>query len=625
MYLLNKNITGIIVLMGQMHLSGSNKRNQETQMMSEIGDKGKENEWDDEGSASGDSSEVRDHRFSAPTASSSNTDEAIGKEIGPYKILSVLGEGGCGIVYLAQQGRPIKRRVALKIIKPGMDTKRVIARFEAERQALALLDHPNIARIFDAGLTSEGRPYFVMEHVRGVPITEHCDHHRLNIEQRINLFLLICDAIHYAHQKGIIHRDIKPSNILVGIHGSQSVPKVIDFGVAKAVSQPLTDKTLFTEYGQMIGTPEYMSPEQAEMTNEDIDTRTDIYSLGVIFYELLTSSLPFDTRLLRGHGIDHIRKVIIEEDPKTPSTKLRVFSDDERKIIVKGRDTEFRTLSRSIRGDLDWITIKAMEKDRIRRYETVTDLALDLKRHLKNEPVTAGPPSLKYRTGKFLRRHRTAAIMASIFTLAIVFGITMLIKASADKRKAIQVEHLRNKIQWARTEVIPTIMERIEAENYCKAYDLATDVSKWIPDDQILKGLWSKMSNSDFSLDTVPSNAKIFYREYSDVGGTWHFLGLSPISNTRFPYGCYRLRVQKEGFNATERILLNTTEPKYYSKLSNSIVLHANNEIPTGMVYVPNILAHSPNFWMLGGGKTQMGHYFIDKNEVTNKDELTLE
>ena len=266
---------------------------------------------------------------SPPTAAVDELLERPGARIGHYKLLRVLGEGGMGIVYLAQQGKPVVREVALKVIKPGMDSKRVMARFEAEEQALAMMEHPHVARVYDADLTGSGRPYFVMEYVKGVSITEHCDREKLGIEARLGLFLQVCEAVQYAHQKGIIHRDIKPSNIQVAIHGEKAVSKIIDFGVAKALSQLLTERTLVTEQGQMVGTPEYMSPEQAEMTNQDIDTRTDIYSLGVVLYELLTGTLPFDSDTLREGGADHIRKMIREKDPKTPSTRLSTISADE--------------------------------------------------------------------------------------------------------------------------------------------------------------------------------------------------------------------------------------------------------------------------------------------------------
>jgi len=274
--------------------------------------------------------DIKDDSGAAVTAN--GVLEQPGGQIGRYKLLSVLGEGGMGIVYLAEQERPIKRRVALKVIKPGMDSKRIIARFEAERQALAILDHPNIAHVHDAGTTQTGRPYFVMEYVKGLPITEHCDRHKLSIKDRLNLFRQICLAVHHAHQKGIIHRDLKPSNILVSTQDDEAIPKIIDFGVAKALSMPLTERTLATEDSQLLGTPEYMSPEQADMAGEDIDTRSDIYSLGVLLYVLLTGALPFDSDTLRTGGIDHIRQIIRETDPKTPSTRLRSWAKRPRRL-----------------------------------------------------------------------------------------------------------------------------------------------------------------------------------------------------------------------------------------------------------------------------------------------------
>jgi len=282
-----------------------------------------------------------------------------GASIGPYKLVGILGEGGCGIVYLAEQQRPVRRRVALKVIKPGMDTKQVIARFEAERQALALLDHPNIAHVFSAGTTDAGRPYFAMEYVKGVPITEHCDRYKLTIEKRLGLFLKVCEAVQHAHQKAIIHRDIKPSNILVTYEGEQAIPMIIDFGVAKALTQPLTERTLVTEQAQMIGTPEYMSPEQAEMTGQDIDTRTDIYSLGVLLYELLTGTLPFDSQTLREGGPERMRRMIREQDPQTPSVRLSTIEQDESARLAQQRRTDVRTWGHRLHGELDWITLKA--------------------------------------------------------------------------------------------------------------------------------------------------------------------------------------------------------------------------------------------------------------------------
>jgi len=381
---------------------------------------------------------------SSTAATAEGVLEQLGEQIGRYKLLNILGEGGMGIVYLAEQKQPIRRQVALKVIKPGMDSKRVIARFEAERQALALLDHPNIAHVHDAGTTENGRPYFVMEYVKGLSIIEYCDHHKLSIEDRLGLFQQVCHAVHHAHQKGIIHRDIKPSNILISTLDDEAVPKIIDFGVAKAVSQPLTERTLATEDSQLLGTPEYMSPEQADMANEDIDTRSDIYSLGVLLYVLLTGVLPFDPRTLREGGADHIRQVIRETDPKTPSTRLSRLTREESTKLAQHRRAEPGTLQRRLRGDLDWITLKAMEKDRIRRYQSAHALAEDIQRHFSHEPVLAGPPSRIYRLKKFLRKHRTQAIAAATMAILIA-GMTvvsvMYIQAVNRGKEAESLKH----------------------------------------------------------------------------------------------------------------------------------------------------------------------------------------
>jgi serine/threonine protein kinase/tetratricopeptide (TPR) repeat protein len=350
--------------------------------------------------------------------------EQAGSRIGHYKLLSVLGEGGMGIVYLAEQEEPIRRRVALKVIKPGLDSARVITRFEAERQALALLDHPNIAQVHDAGTTEAGRPYFVMEYVKGLPITEHCDRHKLTIEDRLNLFLQVCHAVNHAHQKGIIHRDIKPSNILVTSQDNQSVPKIIDFGVAKAISQPLTERTFFTEQGQLFGTPEYMSPEQADMVSEDIDTRSDIYSLGVLLYVLLTGVLPFDSTTFREGGIEHIRKIIRETDPKTPSTRLTRLGDEAKKVAEKRR-TEVATLTRCLQKELEWIPLKAMRKERTERYRSASELADDIENYLEGTPLIAGPPSNVYRLKKFVQRNRALVTGIAVVLAVLLSGIVV--------------------------------------------------------------------------------------------------------------------------------------------------------------------------------------------------------
>jgi eukaryotic-like serine/threonine-protein kinase len=363
---------------------------------------------------------------SLPSASSpaeATITEAPGTRIGRFKLLQRIGEGGCGIVYMAEQEEPVRRRVAFKIIKLGMDTKSVIARFEAERQALALMDHTNIARVFDAGATDTGRPYFVMELVRGVRITDYCDQNHLDTRRRLELFIQICHAIQHAHQKGIIHRDIKPSNILVTLHDGVPVPKVIDFGIAKATEMRLTDKTLFTAYEQFVGTPAYMSPEQAEMSGLDVDTRSDIYSLGVLLYELLTSKTPFDGRKLLQSGLDELRRTLRETEPQRPSMMVTTLQGEELTMTAERREAEPPKLVSLLRGDLDWIVMKALEKDRRRRYETANGLAMDIERYLSNEPVIARPPSRIYRFQKLVRRNRGVFTAAGAVAGALIIGL----------------------------------------------------------------------------------------------------------------------------------------------------------------------------------------------------------
>jgi serine/threonine protein kinase/tetratricopeptide (TPR) repeat protein len=377
--------------------------------------------------------------------------EKPGDRIGHYKLLQQIGEGGCGLVFMAEQEEPVRRRVALKVIKLGMDTKQVIARFEAERQALAMMDHPNIAKIYDAGATagtlmhpltpalsppdgereksaqpiSAGRPYFVMELVRGIKITEYCDEHNLSTKERLELFIQVCQAVQHAHQKGIIHRDLKPSNILVASDDGVPVPKVIDFGIAKATQGRLTDQTLFTAFEQFIGTPAYMSPEQAELTMHDVDTRTDIYSLGVLLYELLIGRTPFDTQELLASGLDTMRQTIREQEPVRPSTRLSTMLEGEQTNAARQRRTDVPKLIHLLRGDLDWIVMKCLEKDRNRRYETANGLARDLERFLADEPVVARPPSKLYGLQKMVRRHRLAFAAASAVIAALVIGLSL--------------------------------------------------------------------------------------------------------------------------------------------------------------------------------------------------------
>jgi serine/threonine protein kinase/predicted negative regulator of RcsB-dependent stress response len=340
--------------------------------------------------------------------------EGPGTVIGPYKLLEQIGEGAFGIVFMAEQTQPVRRKVALKVLKPGMDTRQVVARFEAERQALALMDHPNIARVLDGGQTPGGRPYFVMELVKGQPLMEYCDQAQLSTRERLELFVHLCQAVQHAHQKGIIHRDLKPSNVLVTVHDTTAVVKVIDFGVAKALGHELTDRTLFTGFAQMIGTPLYMSPEQAGQSGLDVDTRSDIYSLGVLLYELLTGTTPFDKGRFKEVGCEEMRRIICEEEPPRPSTRVSTLGHGERTVFGH-RDDQSRRRSQLIRGELDWIVMKCLEKDRNRRYETANALALDVQRYLRDEPVQACPPSAWYRLGKFSRRNKRP-----LFTLAVV-------------------------------------------------------------------------------------------------------------------------------------------------------------------------------------------------------------
>ncbi|MEO6434501.1 MAG: serine/threonine-protein kinase, partial [Tepidisphaeraceae bacterium] len=424
-----------------------------------------------------------------------------GTVIGRYKLLEPIGEGGYCVVFMAEQTRPVQRKVALKIIKAGMDTRQVIARFEAERQALALMDHPNIAKVFDAGVTDTGRPYFVMELVKGQPITKYCDEHRLEPHQRLELFMQVCQAVQHAHQKGIIHRDIKPSNVLVAQYDGKPVPKVIDFGVAKATGQQLTERTMFTSFGDVIGTLEYMSPEQAEVNQLDVDTRSDIYSLGVLLYELLTGTTPLEHERAREVALLEVLRVIREEEPPKPSTRLTATA--QLPSIAAQRGLEPKKLAGLVRGELDWIVMKALEKDRSRRYETANGLAMDVQRYLADEAVQACPPSTSYRLRKFARKHRVplavAAGFVALLTVASVISTWQAVRATRAER---QVVRQRDEVQTALVE--KQASERIARER------LATQL----------------IAAGDAALALGRSPARDSYREAWEIAGE---LGISQL------------------------------------------------------------------------------------------------
>src|ERR1039457_3535793 len=382
-----------------------------------------------------------------PAATAPDDLPALGQQIGAYKVVRLLGEGGMGMVYLAEQEQPIARQVALKIIKRGMDTRAVLARFQSEEQALALMDHPNIAQVYEAGSSANGRPYFVMEHVPGIPITDYCDRHSLDTRQRLELFLRVANAVQHAHQKGVIHRDLKPSNILVMERDGEAVPKIIDFGLAKATERNFTEETLFTEAGVLIGTPEYMSPEQASRDGRDVDTRTDIYSLGVLLYELLVGAVPFDSKALRGAGYEEIRRVIPEEDAPVPAERLLALGARAAEI-ASCRGTDAGGLRNEVRGDLEWITMKALEKECARRYPSASEMAADIQRHLRDEPVTAGPAGAAYRLRKFVAKNRlavgAAALIAVSLLAALVVSTTYFMQAERQNKRAQRESYTAN-------------------------------------------------------------------------------------------------------------------------------------------------------------------------------------
>ena len=449
-------------------------------------------------------------------------EEMIGTWVGRYRLLKTLGEGGCGVVYLAEQEEPVRRRVALKVIKLGMDTQSVIARFDAERQALALMDHPNIAKVLDAGATETGRPYFVMELVEGIRITKYCDDNHLPTLERLNLFIQVCQAIQHAHQKGVLHRDIKPSNILVAFHDGVPVPKVIDFGIAKAIEGRLTDETACTSDGQLVGTPAYMSPEQAEMSSVDVDTRSDIYSLGVLLYEMLTSRTPFDQKKLVRSGLEEMRRTLREDEPPRPSVLLTSLPVTERIVAAAQRRVEPPRFIRSLKGELDWIVMKALEKDRRRRYETANALAMDIRRYLNREPVLACPPSQIYRLRKLASRNKAVFTSGAMVLLTLVAGLGIATQFYFKEREGrMEQARLRQIAEQARanemvlrkqvearekvtqasvllghgaTEQADALVDSIPASFFSPSSE-ATGVFRTLGDWNMLEGRWQKAAN----------------------------------------------------------------------------------------------------------------------------------
>jgi serine/threonine protein kinase/formylglycine-generating enzyme required for sulfatase activity len=523
---------------------------------------------------------------------------------GKYKLVEVIGEGGMGDVYMAQQAEPIRRAVAVKVIKAGMDSKAVLARFEAERQALAMMDHPNIARVLDAGVTNSGRPFFVMELIKGVPITGFCDAQKLTLRQRLELFVPVCQAIQHAHQKNVIHRDIKPSNVLVALFDDRPVPKVIDFGVAKAVGQPLTDLTLLTGFGAVVGTPEYMSPEQASFNQVDVDTRSDVYALGVLLYELLAGSPPFTRKELEKAGVMEMLRVIREKQPSKPSTKLSTA--DGLPTLAANRGTEPTKLTKLVRGELDWIVMKALEKDRTRRYETAKSFAMDVQRYLADKPVQACPPSAAYRLQKFVRRNRTVVLLSTglaLLAAAIAVGSWFYGEAARESDRTRRIKEAHEKI--------PLIQAAIRQGRQQTAFDLLNEVEPLLSDQSSLHEMWEQCSQT-CSLKTDPPDADIWRRPYDLPDAPWlHVIRTTDrAASVRVPRGEYLWRATKPGYREVTGLRLPH---------ATSFILDREDAIPADMVRIP---AGQPN--LPGMANTvafqsdELPDFLIDRYEVTN-------
>jgi serine/threonine protein kinase/predicted esterase len=551
--------------------------------------------------------------FEATVAAIPEIAERAGALMGSYKLLQQIGEGGFGVVFMAEQEQPVRRLVALKIIKPGMDTREVIARFESERQALALMDHPNIARVFEAGATESGRPYFVMELVKGVPITEFCDRNQLPTEKRLELFITVCQAIQHAHHKGIIHRDIKPSNVMVTLHDGVPVIKVIDFGVAKATAQKLTDRTLFTAYGQMIGTPAYMSPEQAEMSGLDIDTRSDVYSLGVLLYELLTGAPPLDKQQFRSAGYAEIQRLIREEEPLRPSTRIST-QGGQASITAASRGTDVKHLCQLLRGDLDVIVMKSLSKDRNRRYESPAAFAADVGRFLRHEAIEARPPSAMYKFRKFTRRNRVGVAIAVLLAVMLLLAGSLGWLAYLGERRHGELtekmrlaDEARRHEEWARDVALPKIEGLIDEKRIVAAFRLAKSANEAIPADPRLRAI-QEQSTAVATLQIEPPGTRVFVRDWDAGTNDWLEVGRTPLANVRLPKGELRWKLVHDGYVTEE------TQRAFPDIAAVHFHLFKESDLPPGMIAIPAAKAGHP----LMSLQEDVGGFCIDRFEVAN-------
>jgi serine/threonine protein kinase len=540
--------------------------------------------------------------------------EKAGSAIGPYQLLELIGEGGMGTVWRSQQTEPVRREVALKLIRAGMDSGQVIARFEAERRALALMDHPNIARVLDADTTESGLPYFVMELVLGLQITRYCDEQRLSPRQRIELFVPVCQAIQHAHQKGIIHRDIKPGNVLVAIVDEQPIPKVIDFGVAKAIEPRVGEVEHATQRGVIVGTLEYMSPEQAELGTADIDTRSDVYSLGVLLFELLCGSTPFASRSHAGTPYSEMLRILREEEPQHPSARL-VESGEQLAEICERRNSDPAKLKKLLRGELGWIVMKALEKSRERRYESASALALDLKRYLADAPVSACPPSAAYQLRKIVSRHRHAAGLLGglvLLTTAVASAGWLYSEWQSEAQRAQgNVEHARQVAQAHAS--VRHVQEAIRQGRHASAFDLLQSIQALLPDDETLNNLLEQCSQT-CSISTNPPGADVWIRPYEQQDAAWQHVTQSDEQPTklRIARGEYLWRATKPGFH--EVLGLRAVDDARFTLL-------ALTSTPSNMVRVDAGRPDRPGMAFTAAfPSVDLAAFLIDQHEVTNAE-----